>query len=231
MSGFNWTCPHCGRDVTITDDSFSSDLHTLRIANAVGRHTLMSVFIVCPNRECRKYTLACSLFESHRNSDEKLDRKIRSWNLVPPSTAKIFPPCVPAWVLDDYREACLIRDLSPRASAALSRRCLQRMIRDFWQVTPGFLNDEIQAIFERVEPVVRAAIDAVRQAGNISAHMEQGADVIVDVEPREAELLIGLTETLIREWYVVRKQREDSLASIQALAEARNREQKRDQAK
>lgn len=231
MSGFNWTCPHCGRDVTIVDESFSSDLHTLRIANSVGRHTLMSVFIVCPNRECRKYTLACSLFESHRDDDEKLDRKIRSWTLVPLSTAKVFPPYVPAWVLDDYREACLIKDLSPRASAALSRRCLQRMIRDFWQVTPGHLNDEIQAILEQVEPLVRNAIDVVRKAGNISAHMEQGVDVIVDVEPREAELLIGLTETLIREWYVARKQREDSLAIIQALAEAGNQKQKADRAR
>jgi hypothetical protein len=229
MSGFNWTCPHCGRDVTIADENFSSDLHTLRIANAVGRHTLMSVFIVCPNRECRKYTLACSLFESHRNGDEKLDQKIRSWNLVPLSNAKIFPPCVPAEVLDDYREACLIKDLSPKASAALSRRCLQRMIRDFWQVTPGRLSEQVEAILPKVDPLVRSAIDAVRQVRDIGAHLEHNAGAIVDSEPKEAELLIGLVETLIREWYVARKQREESLASIQALAETGNHGQKAEQ--
>ena len=45
-----------------------------------------------------------------------------------------------------------------------------------------------------------AAIDAVRRVGNIGAHMEHDINVIVDVEPREAELLIGLVETLFREW-------------------------------
>lgn len=56
----------------------------------------------------------------------------REWHLIPPSGAKAFPDFVPAAIRADYEEACLIVDLSPKASATLSRRALQGMIRDFW---------------------------------------------------------------------------------------------------
>jgi hypothetical protein len=38
--------------------------------------------------------------------------------------------------------------------------------------------------------------------------MEADINVIVDVEPKEAKLLIGLIETLVDEWYVVRHDRQ-----------------------
>ncbi|MGT2429378.1 hypothetical protein ACU4HD_12705 [Cupriavidus basilensis] len=41
------------------------------------------------------------------------------------------------------------------------------------------------------------SIEAVRKIGNIGARMEKDIDVIVDVEPEEAGLLIGLIESLI----------------------------------
>ena len=52
------------------------------------------------------------------------------------------------------------------------------------------------------------AIDAVRKVGNIGAHIEKDINVIIDVEPREAELLIGLIEMLLKDWYVVREERQ-----------------------
>jgi hypothetical protein len=54
MSDFNWTCPHCNRDVTITDQRITTKFHINYIENADGRHTLVSSFIVCPNPQCRK---------------------------------------------------------------------------------------------------------------------------------------------------------------------------------
>jgi hypothetical protein len=120
--------------------------------------------------------------------------------------------------LDDYREACLIQDLSPKASATLSRRCLQGILRDFWQVKPGRLVNEIDQIKDKVDPETWAAIDAVRTIGNIGAHMEKDISVIVDVDPNEAELLIGLVETLIREWYIGREERKSRMSAIVTAA-------------
>jgi hypothetical protein len=39
-------------------------------------------------------------------------------------------PDIPEEVATDYREACLVLTDSPKASAALSRRCLQHVLRE-----------------------------------------------------------------------------------------------------
>ena len=62
------------------------------------------------------------------------------------------------------------------------------------------------------------AIDHVRQIGNIGAHMEADINVIVDVDPEEAQVLIELAELLFDEWYVAREQRTQRLVKLGAIA-------------
>lgn len=226
MSDFNWTCPHCNRDVTITNGRITTLWHTNNINNSEGRCTLVTTFIVCPNPQCKKYSLTAGLFESHYSAGEHLDNEIEQWNLIPPSSAKPFPDYIPRAILSDYKEACLIRQLSPKASATLSRRCLQGIIRDYWNVKPGRLYDEIEAIKKEVDPLTWDAIDAIRKVGNIGAHMEKDIDLIVDVDPNEAELLINLIETLIKDWFVTREERRARLLAISGMAEDKEKQRK-----
>jgi hypothetical protein len=93
------------------------------------------------------------------------------------------------------------------------------MIRDFWNVSGSTLFEEINKIEEEVDPTTWDAIHAVRSIGNIGAHMEKDINLIVDVEPEEADLLIELIETLIKEWYVARHKREQRMARIVAASE------------
>lgn len=214
-TGFNWTCPHCQRHVTITK-TIVRNQSTLYLKNADGRFSLITDFIVCPNPECNKYTLEAFLHESSINQvgDEKLGNIVKNWRLVPPSNAKVFPGYIPKPLIDDYTEACLILEHSPKSSATLARRCLQGMLRDFWRVKPGRLVDEIGQIEEKTDPLTWEAIDAVRKVGNIGAHMEKDINLIVDVDPGEAELLINLIETLFQDWYINREERKKRLQSI-----------------
>lgn len=219
MSDFNWTCPHCEHAVTISEGRITGEEHTLYISNFDGRRTLTTTFIVCPNQECRKFTLTATLYESaYGGQREQLGTMLQEWALIPPSAAKHFPEYVPQAIREDYLEACLIRDFSPKASATLSRRCLQGILRDFWNVKPGRLVDEIAQINDKVDPVTWNAIEAVRKLGNIGAHMEKDINVIVDVDPEEAALLIGLVETLLKEWYVAREQRRVRMSAVIAAA-------------
>lgn len=48
--------------------------------------------------------------------------------------------------------------------------------------------------------------------------MEKDINLIIDVDPREARLLIELIEQLFEEWYVRREQRKDRIAKVTALA-------------
>ena len=101
------------------------------------------------------------------------------------------------------------------------------MIRDSCLISKGTLAkqiDELRVQAESGKIEVRHvdiesldAIDAIRSVGNIGAHMEKDIDVIIDVDPEEARLLIGLIESLIESWYVERQRRAKRYASATAL--------------
>jgi len=125
---------------------------------------------------------------------------------------------VPAPIREDYNEAHLILNDSPKAAATLARRALQTCIRDFWGVKDKKnLYQEIEAIKDNIDTATAEAIDAVRSIGNIGAHMEKDINLIVDVEPGEADLLLQLIETVVADWYVARHKRAMRLANIKQL--------------
>lgn len=227
MNTFSWVCPHCGHAATIQEENICVDDSILDIKNKDGYRCLTSVFIVCPNPECQRFTLTAalkrvkSLFRpdgAGRSNYNDLPI-LRQWNLIPESKAKTFPNYIPEPILNDYSEACLIVDLSPKASAALSRRCLQGTIRDFWKVKAGNLVKEIEQIKDKVDVDTWQAIDAVRNIGNIGAHMEKDVNLIIDVEPNEAEALIKLIEILLKDWYIAREQKKSHLEAVKKIAE------------
>jgi len=216
-----WTCPFCNQNATLTEPNISIKQHHFNNENKYGDKMIASVIIVCPNENCQEYSLRVTLNEAFPDSRGawQAGNMENSWQLIPSSVAKVFPGYVPQAVLSDYKEACLVRDLSPKASATLSRRCLQGIIRDYWQVSKPTLFNEIEAIKDKVDPLTWEAIDAVRHIGNIGAHMEKDINLIIDVDPREAGLLIGLIEMLIKDWYVVRHEREEQLKAIVKLSD------------
>lgn len=174
MKPFPWTCPFCSHNSVVTESNFHLETTNFAIENIHGRKIVFVIFIVCPNPECKEFTLTVSLYDASWARHEWLaSNMIKEWNLIPASEAKVFPSFVPSPILNDYQEACLIKDLSPKASATLSRRCLQGMIRDFWGFKKPRLIDEIEALNDKVDPLTWKAIDAVRTIGNIGAHMEK----------------------------------------------------------
>ncbi|MCI0563981.1 MAG: DUF4145 domain-containing protein, partial [Nitrososphaera sp.] len=193
---------------------------------------MCSSVTVCPNNECKEYTIEAELYKITKtrlptgHSVERIGKPLIRWQLRPQSKAKQFPSYIPQQILDDYREACLIKDLSPKASATLSRRALQGIIRDFWGIKKDRLIDEIHELKGKVDQVTWEAIDAVRSIGNIGAHMEKDINLIIDVEPEEAELLIGLIEILLKDWYIARYERQQHLQSIVSVAQAKQHAKK-----
>jgi len=221
MAKYSWTCPFCNRPVTITEESVSGSRHILKIDNAEGDQFLAYKFIVCPNPKCKRFSLEVSLAKAGHGSKIGYfqEEPVKTWQLIPQSRAQSFPDYIPKAILSDYGEACLIKDLSPKASATLARRCLQGIIRDFWKVKPSSLANEIEQIKDKVDPTTWEAIDAIRSVGNIGAHMEEDVNLIVDIEPNEAELLIGLIEILLKDWYIAREQKQSHLAAVVKLAQ------------
>ena len=218
MSEYLWHCPFCNRDQTVTEEGRQVSFADLTLANADGPRRLVVIFVVCPNPECGKFSLNTSLHGLEVSGNRSYTGKnLKTWTLVPPSRARSFPVIIPPSVIEDYQEACLAIEFSPKVSAALSRQCLSKMIRDFWHVQPGSLSDEFRQIRGTVDPLTWEAIESIRRSGMIGARMENEGTEILDTDPGEAELLIGLIETLIEDWYLAREERRKRLKEIRQL--------------
>ena len=216
----NFQCPYCGRHTTITDPHKYSIWNHLHLTQSIlGNVGFKVSAITCPNKECQKLVLVGQLTDSYNQyGNWKENSVIKTWKLLPESEAKVLPDYIPQPIQEDYYEACKIRDLSPKASATLARRCLQGMIRDFYGISKATLFDEIKELEAKVDQTVWESIDAVREVGNIGAHMKKDINIIVDVEPEEAQLLIGLIEQLVDEWYVAREDRKNRAQKLKDLA-------------
>ena len=211
MSSF--VCPFCGSSTSISKDNYWSSHesfhgHFVYSNNSIvptSPYLRLEIFR-CANDQCKKETVQITGVNGAIENSHVL--------VYPPAKYRHFPDYVPEAIRKDYEEACLIRDLSPKASATLSRRCLQGMIRDFWSINGRNLNDEINQLQEKVPAAQWNAIDALRKIGNIGAHMERDTNLIIDIAPEEASQLINLIELLIDKWYIARHDEEELYTSI-----------------
>ena len=117
-----------------------------------------------------------------------------------------LPKEVPEEFAEVYREACVVLSDSPKASAALSRRCLQRLLREKAHVKQSNLTNEIQEVIDsgNLPSYIVEAIDAVRKIGNYTAHLikSERTGEIVDVEPGEADWNLDVLEALFNYYFV-----------------------------
>jgi hypothetical protein len=113
---------------------------------------------------------------------------------------------VPSDYVKDYEESYAIHSDSPKASATLSRRLLQKLLEDKGNVKKGDLSYEIQQVIDSKQLPKSTAdcIDAVRNIGNFAAHSLKSTATgqIIDVEPGEAEWNLDTLELLFDDYFV-----------------------------
>jgi hypothetical protein len=107
---------------------------------------------------------------------------------------------VPEQYQKDYYEALKVLPISPKASAALSRRCLQRLFHSQLGIKKKGLAEEILEYLatQNAPSYIASSIDAIRNIGNFAAHplKDTNTGEIIDVEPGEAEWLLSVLEML-----------------------------------
>lgn len=120
------------------------------------------------------------------------------------------PPAeVPAAIAADFIEAAAVLSVSPKASAALSRRCLQNVLsahgyssRDLVKQVTSFIEEPDAS---KVAPSsLRETVDAIRNFGNFSAHPidDKTTLQIIDIEPHEAEWCLDILDEMFDHFYV-----------------------------
>ena len=190
-AGSTGTCPHCGIAVKFlpahlgypSSNSVLNEKLTLCSEEYDGLQLDGSA---CPSCGLIILWLANVTIDSVYGGFS-VERELLAW--PPGSGRKAVPVEVPKDIAADYVEAALVLNLSPRASAALSRRCLQAVLRDAGNAHQHDLSKQIDAVLPSLPTHIAENVDAIRNIGNFAAHplKDQATDQIVDVEPGEAE--------------------------------------------
>jgi len=104
----------------------------------------------------------------------------------------------------DFREAVAVFTKSKKASAALSRRCLQHVLVHKGNAKSRDLADQIDEVLRTLPPEIADNVDAIRHVGNFAAHpmKSKASGEIVEVEEGEAEWILDVLEELFDFYYV-----------------------------
>jgi hypothetical protein len=207
-------CPHCLIAFHENREDFQLD------EDRTSRWKLFRQ--TCP--ECGKFIFSLQEeYSRYRASGRNCYRNKRSFLCYPKAPSRTpLPEEVPDEYSKDYSEACLTLADSPKASAALSRRCLQHLLREKAGIKKGNLADEIQQVLDTAKPpsYLLESLDAIRNIGNFAAHpiKSTASGEIIDVEPGEAEWNLDVLESLFDHFFVqpaiIKKKRDDLDAKL-----------------
>ena len=134
---------------------------------------------------------------------------------------KSVPNYIPRNVSEAYQQACVLAEISPKASSALARYCLQSMIWDFWKMpkdTGVNIASGIDSISRILPPETLTAINCVRKFETLGDQLKADANLPLPTTKGEAKVLIGLLELLFEDWYADRQRRKQRMKALQAMA-------------
>ena len=202
-------CPHC-------QQAFHDHRTKLNIGEDIDGYWNV-LHQVCP--ACKRIIIELT---KSNDSSMGLGRQEVNRSLVHPKGAQrpLPPKEVHPDFATDYIEASLILSDSPKASAALSRRCLQHIIRVKAGIKKKDLAEEIQAVIDSktLPSHLSEAIDAIRNIGNFAAHpiKATASGEILDVEPGEAEWTLDVLDGLFDFYFVQPEKLKEKRAELNA---------------
>lgn len=165
----------------------------------------------CP--ECEEFIVVYRLGRYSEKAFGQLAEVQKEDLLYPKRITRTLAPEVPDRYRNDFIEACATLPVSPKASAALSRRLLQDIFHNQYGIQERSLQQEISKFIDLkdVPSYLATAVDAVRNVGNFAAHPSKDSNTgeVVDVEPGEAEWLLEVLEALFDFTFIQPKRLEE----------------------
>ena len=197
-------CPNC--------KELSQDLFGSKIYQDKDKEEILNLcHKICPH--CNNILVWIKFMEveiidyKNGHTDTKGGKVLRDMYIYPRVTNRnTVPQEVPKEFSQDYLEACLVLSDSPKASAALSRRCLQNILRKKGNVKHSVLSNEIDEIIStgNLHSKITDLLHIVRKLGNIAAHPIDNivSGTIMDIEENEAECCLEVIESLYDHYFV-----------------------------
>ncbi|MCR4286109.1 MAG: DUF4145 domain-containing protein [Candidatus Kaiserbacteria bacterium] len=188
-------CPHCLHAI-------KPNVETISVVPNYHNNSWDAKAYVCPNCERPVIILSQQVYRYNNwviSDEHYVFPKAISSQPLPEEVTDVV-------VVSDYNEAGLVLADSPKSSAALTRRCLQYILREKVGTKSRDLADQIQEVIdEKILPTeITEGLDAVRNIGNFAAHPQKSISTgeIVEVDPHEAEWNLEILFDLIDYVYV-----------------------------
>ena len=187
-------CPHCSVTVFL-ESNFTG------LASDVDGNWLV-YYSICPN--CRR--LVIELHRARHHNVTRVPNLLVTLEYPKSIQRNLPPPEVPEEFTKDYFEAALIIRDSPKASAALSRRLLQHLLREKAGANQRNLFDAIQYVVDEgnLPSHIAASLHTLREFGNFAAHPNKSTNTaeVIEVEHGEAEWCLDVIDALYDHYFV-----------------------------
>lgn len=210
-------CPHCHVQTADASRPLKEVISGRTVAET---HYARIFWMHCGNELCGEAIIILETWDEVRPAVRSSRIIYPAYNAVRP----LDPVVTDAEVRRLYPQAASILTLSPDASAALSRRLLQHLLRDYGNHTARDLSKQIDEFRAAPgsPPRLVENLDYLREIGNFSAHPQKSTSTgeIMPVEPHEAEWSLDVLDGLL-DHYIVTPAKE---VARRAALDARLRE-------
>ena len=187
-------CPHCSVTVYLLSSSKG-------IANDVDGDWVV-YYSTCPN--CQR--LVIELHRARHHGVTGIADQLVMLAYPKSIQRNLPPPEIPEEFTKDYLEAALIVRDSPKASAALSRRLLQHLLREKAGADQRNLFDAIQHVVDQgnLPSHIAESLHTLRELGNFAAHPNKSTNTaeVIEVEHGEAEWCLDVIDALYDHYFV-----------------------------
>lgn len=196
-------CPKCNKNFHPQPNILDISVHS----EPVGRNFIL--YQACPS--CKELLLYLKMNTSAQIMAQYRQNQIPEPSqfamlVYPKKNRKVLSNDIPAEYQKDFNEALGVLETSSRASAALSRYCLQKLLIEKAGVKKRELFDQIQEVLDSKQLPTHLAsdIDAIRAIGNFGAHPIKSttSGSIVEVEAGEAEWNLNVLEGLFDFYFI-----------------------------
>ena len=164
-------CPYCGitvrfEVVNIAYGEEDARVSTIEFIAPLYRSRLEVAPAACP--ECKQCILVLTKIVNSLLEGRPMEQVLWPDSIFRPvpSEVEAEAPTLAA----DFQEAVAVLQKSKKASAALSRRCLQYILREKGGAKPGKLSHEIQHVINKLPPALAENVAAIGKVGDFAAH-------------------------------------------------------------
>ena len=211
-------CPYCGIGINV---DWAEDAMMIPSEQDEEDEGYGQLYGFCP--ECNGYIILVQKGNEYEYSTHThrgyLNNVIMQEQVYPKFIyKKNLDPSVPKKYCELFREAESVLNLSPRASATLSRYLLQMILHEELKIKKKNLEEEIKELenYSNIPSTLITMLQVMRRVANFGAHPKKStnSNEIIDVEIGEADIMLDLINELFDYLFIKPQRQKDFLQSI-----------------